>query len=620
MKELLKIVTCGSVDDGKSTLIGRLLYDAHLLLQDQEAALLRDSRTRGKGGEPELSFLLDGLIAEREQGITIDVAYRYFATKKRSFIVADAPGHEEYTRNMAVGASFADLALLLLDASKGIRTQTRRHLKILSLFGVRHFVFAVNKMDLVSYSEEVFQSISADLSKLAEAMPVDSLAMIPVSALYGENVTEASAAMPWYDGPALLPYLEDTEIREVQKEGTVLPVQRVAKTKDRGRFVQGTLACGSIHTGDVLTVLPSGTVSRIVSILAAGKAADCAFEGEAVAVQLADEIDNSRGSVLVQGCSLKIGERLISKLLWMDDQPLLPGKRYRMKLSSEEQTVSTLQILYKEEMEEGRQAEDGGRRAADSVVKNEIAVVEFASSSSLVFDSFEAHPALGRYILIDPVTDETAGAGVILCEEPGARAEGKEYQAEGKEKKIMTRSERAALLGQTPRTLWMTGLSGAGKTALSRVLEKEFALRGMHSMLLDGDELRRGLNQDLGFTKEDRSENIRRIAETARLLNDAGLIVIVSAISPFEEDRMKAREIIGEESFIEIYVNTPLEECEKRDAKGLYRKVREGLIPDFTGISSPYEPPAAPDITIDTSGRTEEEAGAELLRKILEML
>lgn len=600
MRELLKIMTCGSVDDGKSTLIGRILYDAHLLLTDQEAALANESRAKRGDDSLDYSLLLDGLIAEREQGITIDVAYRYFATDARSFIVADTPGHEEYTRNMAVGASFADLALLLVDASRGVQIQTRRHLRICELCGIRHFVFAVNKMDLAGYEEAVFRSLAEELTALASPFAPASLAIFPISAARGDNVTKQSDAMPWYDGPALLPYLEQFEAEPVPEEGFVLPIQRVSRPDDTRRFYQGQISCGSVRPGDLLTAHPNALKTHVDAILVSGAPAREASAGMAVSISLTDEIDLSRGSVLTGGTLPVTGDSFACTVLWMDDAPLLEGRRYRIKLATQTQVVTVLKILHKED------PETGARHPASRLVKNEIGVLEVASAMPLVFDSFASHRALGRFILIDLLTDQTAACGTI--QKPLHRGENLTPVHTD-----ITREIRAGRLGQTPKTIWFTGLSGSGKSTLANALEQMLTAQGLHTMLLDGDNVRLGLNRDLGFSEEDRIENIRRVAEVAKLMNDAGLIVLTAFISPFSSDRETAREIIGSGDFIEVYVSTPLSECEKRDAKGLYQKARNGEITNFTGIDSPYEPPVSPAVTIDTTGRTVQESAAEVL-------
>ncbi len=600
-KDILKLLTCGSVDDGKSTLIGHLLYDAKLLYADQEQALLLESSAAKSDGSLDYSLLLDGLVAEREQGITIDAAYRFFTTKRRSFIVADTPGHEQYTRNMAVGASFAELALMLVNAQTGLLTQTKRHLRIARLVGIRHVLFAVNKMDLVDYAEDVFKKIEADILAFAGPLAFDSLTVLPVSAKLGDNLTSPSQKMPWYSGPTLLSFLEEVDIPKRSEEGTILPVQRVARDEEGRRFYQGTVESGRLALGDTVTVYPSTLTATVAAIRSAGVNTDHAEKGEAVAVAFSEERDISRGDVIACGTNLTASSLFEASLLWMDETPLVEGKRYRIKLATQERGATAMRLKYKEDIDTGL------KEAAKQLEKNELGRVDFAVSPDLVLDSFDRHPSLGRFLVIDRLTNHTAGCGVIHY--PLRRAHNLIPQETD-----ITRKIRAKMLGQTPKTFWFTGLSGSGKSALANALEKELAAMGRHTMLLDGDNIRLGLNNNLGFTKEDRVENIRRVAEAAKLLNDAGLIVLVSLISPFEDDREAARQIIGEGSFVEIYVSTPLEECERRDPKGHYKKARSGEIPNFTGINSPYEPPAKADIEIDTTGLDV----ADALRRLME--
>ncbi len=601
---LLKFITCGSVDDGKSTLIGHMLYDAKLLFADQERALELDSRVGSRGGEIDYSLLLDGLMAEREQGITIDVAYRYFTTERRSFIVADTPGHEEYTRNMAVGASFAQLAVILVDASQGILIQTRRHARICALMGIRYFVFAVNKMDLVRYSREEFKRIEKEIRKLAVDLDLFHVRIIPVSATEGDNVTVRSVKMPWYGGPALLEYLESVDVDDgTEEEGFVMPVQRVCRPDASFRGFQGQASSGSISVGDEVTVLPSGENACVESVLLADKNVQDAHRGQALTIQLNREVDVSRGCVFVKGTQLKVSRMFTASLLWMDDAELVQGKNFLVKIGTKMLPATVMAVKYKVDIHSGEHL------AAARLYKNEIAVCDIALAEEAVFDVFAAHRDLGCFILIDRVTDMTSACGVI--EHSLRRADNLTWQ-----KLDITRETRAAAMGQKPVTLWFTGLSGAGKSALANEVEKALSVQGKHTMLLDGDNVRMGLNQNLGFEEKDRIENIRRVAEVARLMNDAGLIVLTSFISPYESDRARAREIIGSTNFIEIYVNTPLEECERRDVKGLYKKARNGQIPNFTGISSPYEPPVHAEVEIDTSRCTLEEAADYILKEI----
>lgn len=595
MKSLLKFITCGSVDDGKSTLIGHMLYDAKLLFADHARALELDSRLGNRDGKMDYSLLLDGLVAEREQGITIDVAYRYFSTERRSFIVADTPGHEQYTRNMAVGASFADLAIVLVDARQGILTQTKRHTRICALMGIRHFVLAVNKMDLVYYNQAVFDEIKADYLAFTTALKADSIEVIPVSASEGDNVTTCSKQTPWYTGKPLLTWLEEIDISPAGgQEPFVMPVQRVSRPNHTFRGFQGQVESGSISVGEEVSVLPGLEKAAVKSILAAGKSTNTAVAGQPATLQLDREVDVSRGNVLTQDDALEIADLLTATLLWMDDTELVAGRNYLIKIGTKTLAAMVMRIKSKIDINTGEQV------AADRLFKNELAVCDLALSEKMVFDRFERHKSLGGLILIDRVSHMTSACGVI--EHVLRRSENVVWQETD-----ITRTIRATQKRQKPLTVWFTGLSGSGKSTLANALEKRLVALGRHTMLLDGDNIRHGLNKNLGFKEVDRVENIRRAAEVARLMNDAGLITILSFISPYESDRESAREIIGED-YVEVYVSTPLAVCEQRDVKGLYRKARAGEIPNFTGISSPYEVPEHPDIIIDTSRMTIEEA------------
>lgn len=604
MKGLLKFITCGSVDDGKSTLIGHMLYDAKLLYADQKRALELDSRVGSREGEIDYSLLLDGLMAEREQGITIDVAYRYFTTDNRSFIVADTPGHEEYTRNMAVGASFANLAVILVDASQGILTQTRRHARICSLMGIRCFVFAVNKMDLIHYDAYKYRKIAKDIRKLAVDLELNSIKIIPVSATEGDNVTRKSANMPWYTEETLLEYLETVDVDQgTIEEGFVLPIQRVCRPNHTFRGFQGQIESGEVMVGDEITVLPSSERAKVQSLLITDKDAVSAKKGQAVTIQLDKEIDVSRGCVMVKDTELMVANMFTTTLLWMDDVRLVQGKGFFIKVGTKMIPATVMRLKYKIDINSGEHI------PAEMVYKNEIAVCDIALAEKIVLDKFEKHRTVGSYILIDRVTNMTSACGVI--EHSLRRSDNLVWQ-----NLDITREIRSEKMGQRPATLWFTGLSGAGKSTLANEIEKLLSVNGKYTMLLDGDNVRMGLNKNLGFEEEDRIENIRRIAEVAKLMNDAGLIVLTAFISPYQSDRMNAREIIGEGNFVEIYVSTPIEECEKRDVKGLYQKARKGEIPNFTGISSPFEPPQSPEIVIDTSKYSVEEAAAIVLKEI----
>lgn len=599
---MLKFLTCGSVDDGKSTLIGHMLYDAKLLFADQKQALELDSKAGSADGGIDYSLLLDGLMAEREQGITIDVAYRYFATQKRSFIVADTPGHEEYTRNMAVGASFAELAVILLDAAKGVLLQTRRHTRICSLMGIRDFVFAVNKMDQVGYDAGRFEELARDIRTLMAEFPVHTLQIIPVSAVKGDNVTERSGRMPWYDGLPLLPYLESVETdRTREGRGFCLPVQRICRPNQSFRGFMGGIKSGEVCVGDEVTVLPSRERARVKEILTGFASVQRAAAGQPVNLTLDREIDVSRGCVIEKESGAHVGNLFAASVLWMDEELLIPGKSYLLKLGTRKVPCTVQKIRYQTDINTGEHL------PAQRVCKNGIACCEVLTAENIVLDRFENSRTLGGFILIDRITDMTSGGGVV--EEILTRNTEIYWQ-----ELDITREIRARQMNQTPITLWFTGLSGSGKSTIANALEKRLAAMGRHTMLLDGDNVRFGLNKDLGFDQAGRIENIRRIAEVCRLMNDAGLIVLTSFISPFAADRENARTIIGASSFAEIYVSAPLETCEKRDVKGLYRRARAGEIQHFTGISSPYEAPEKPEITIDTTDCTVEEAMEMVLK------
>ena len=595
MKSLLKFITCGSVDDGKSTLIGHMLYDAKLIFADQEQALKLDSKVGSRGGEIDYSLLLDGLLAEREQGITIDVAYRYFTTEKRSFIVADTPGHEEYTRNMAVGASFADLAVILVDASQGILIQTKRHARICALMGIRYFVFALNKMDLIHFDREKYIRLEKEIKKLAVELDLVNVKVIPVSATEGDNVTKKSANMSWYKDETLLEFLENVEIDSSDEKGFVMPVQRVCRPDHTFRGFQGQIENGSVTVGDKVSVLPSGEKAEVKTILMGNTEVDSARAGRPVTIQLWKEIDVSRGCVFVKDTDLFVLSMFTATILWMDDEKLVEGKNFLIKLATQSMPATVMRVKYKVDVNSGEHI------PVRNLYKNEIAVCDIALARKTVFDVFSSHRTMGEFIMIDRISNMTSACGVI--EHPLRRADNLTWQQTD-----IDRTIRSTKMNQKPVTLWFTGLSGAGKSALANAIEKSLSLRGKYTMLLDGDNVRMGLNKNLGFEEDDRIENIRRVAEVSKLMNDAGLIVLTSFISPFRLDRRNAAEIIGKESFIEIYVSTPIAECEKRDVKGLYKKAREGKIPNFTGVNSPYEPPENPNIIIDTSNCSIDEA------------
>lgn len=598
---LLKFITCGSVDDGKSTLIGHMLYDAKLIFADQKRALELDSKVGSRDGKIDYSLLLDGLMAEREQGITIDVAYRYFSTENRSFIVADTPGHEEYTRNMAVGASFASLAVILVDASQGVLVQTRRHARICSLMGIRHFVFAINKMDLVHYNQMKFKKIEKDIKILMAEFDYGTLQIIPVSATEGDNITKRSDKMPWYQKGTLLAYLENVDVS--QKDEIMafsMPVQRVCRPNHNFRGFQGQISSGEISVGDTVTVMPSREKAKVTQIFEGDQAVEHSGRGHAVTIQLDTEIDISRGCVIERDYELSVGSMMAVSLLWMDDNSLVSGRNFWLKIGTQMISATVMNIKYKIDVNTGAEV------YADAIYKNEIAFCEISVGSNIVFDRFENNRELGSLILIDRITNMTSACGIVMY--PLTRGGNLTWQDTD-----ITRQMRENSLEQKAVTVWMTGLSGAGKSVLSNEVEKRLFAKGKHTMLLDGDNVRMGLNKNLGFTEEDRIENIRRIAEVSRLMNESGLIVLTAFISPYRLDRRNAKEIIGEDSFVEVYVSTPLEECEKRDVKGLYQKARAGKIPNFTGITSQYEEPEHPDITVDTSKHTLEECAEIIL-------
>ncbi|WP_102335675.1 adenylyl-sulfate kinase [Salimicrobium jeotgali] len=602
MGSLLKFITCGSVDDGKSTLIGHMLYDAKLLFADQEKALELDSKVGSRGGDIDYSLLLDGLMAEREQGITIDVAYRYFTTDDRSFIVADTPGHEQYTRNMAVGASFADLAVILVDATKGVITQTKRHARICYLMGIRHMVLAVNKMDLIDYDEEAFRKINRDFETLISSFVDVETTAIPVSATEGDNITSNSTNTPWYDGLPLLTYLEHADVtKEEEKAPFIMPVQRVSRPGHHFRGFQGQIESGRIHPGDEILTLPSRERATVKNLLVTDREVNRGDTGQPVTVQLDREVDVSRGNVITDA-DLPVTDRFTASLLWMEDEPLTEGKNFLVKAGTKMIPGTVAAIHHKTDINTGNQVD------VSRGVKNELLTVEVVTAEKSVFDNFRNNETLGSFILIDRVMNSTAASGVI--EETMNKSPNTVW-----EDTSITREFRSGQKGQKPITLWFTGLSGSGKSTLASEVEARLFREGYHTMLLDGDNVRHGLNGDLGFNVGDRFENIRRIAEVSRLMNDAGLITLTSFISPSQTDREKAKRIIGEE-FIEIFVNTPLEVCEERDVKGLYQKARKGEISGFTGVSAPYEAPTNPDIEVDTTDFSLEEATGYVLKEI----
>ncbi|CAK7261964.1 MULTISPECIES: sulfate adenylyltransferase subunit CysN [unclassified Shinella] len=591
-KSLLRFLTCGSVDDGKSTLIGRLLYDTKLIFEDQLAALERDSRRHGTAGdEIDFALLVDGLEAEREQGITIDVAYRFFATDRRKFIVADTPGHEEYTRNMATGASTADLAVVLVDARQGILRQTCRHAYIASLLGIRHIVLAVNKIDLVGYDRAVFDGIVADFRAFAGDLGFTTIQPIPLSARHGDNVTRPSENTPWYQGPHLLDHLETVPVEQDGREKPFrFPVQYVSRPDLDFRGFAGQVASGSVAVGDPVTVAKSGQSTRIRQIVTRDGSLDRAVEGQAVTLVLADELDVSRGNMLVApGDRPVVADQFQAHVIWFDATPLIPGRNYILR--TETDSVETTVTALKYEVDVNTFA----HLAAKALHMNGVAVCNFSTRAPIAFDSYAANRATGNFVLIDRMSNRTVGAGMI--DFGLRRAENVHWQA-----MEVDRRARAALKHQKAAVVWFTGLSGSGKSTVANRLERLLHAEGRHTYMLDGDNVRHGLNKDLGFTAEDRVENIRRVAEVAKLMSDAGLIVLVSFISPFRSERQLARDLMVEGEFIEVFVDTPIEECARRDPKGLYKKAMRGELANFTGISSPYEAPENPEVHLQTVG------------------
>lgn len=613
-KDLLRFLTCGSVDDGKSTLIGRLLYDSHMIYEDQIEKVRKDSKVYGTTDDSfDPALLTDGLKAEREQGITIDVAYRYFSTDKRKFIIADCPGHEQYTRNMATGASTCNLAVILIDARNGVITQTRRHSFICSLLGIKHLVVAVNKMDLVDWSEDIYNSICHDYNDVVSRLGFSDIHFIPMSALKGDNVVEHSAHMPWYDGPTCLHHLENVNISTDRNLIDMrLPIQYVMRPNLDFRGFSGTISSGVVRVGDRVTSLPSRRESSIKAIYGPDGECSEAFSPMAVTVTLEDEIDASRGNMLVPVNNVPhIGNEFEAMVVWMHEDSARKGKSYLVKHTTNMVPGVMSDIRYKINVNTMKR-EKPTEKEADSVSLelNEIGRCHVTLHRPIAFDAYERNRATGAFIIVDRLTNVTVGAGMIvdrIVSHPRHQTSPVSKNIV-KSESLVTRSDRQELLGQRGATIWLTGLSGSGKSTIAQQLEKHLVESGRLCYVLDGDNVRHGLNRDLGFSMEDRKENIRRIAEVAALMNDAGVIVITSFISPYLADRRAAREIIGDEAFVEVYVDTPIEICEQRDPKGLYKKARSGEIQQFTGISDPYEAPENPELTLETENISPDKA------------
>jgi len=607
-KGLLGFITCGSVDDGKSTLIGRLLYDSKLIYEDQLATLESDSKRIGtQGHNIDFALLVDGLAAEREQGITIDVAYRFFSTERRKFIVADTPGHEQYTRNMVTGASTADLAVILVDARKGILTQTRRHSFLVHLLGIRHVVLAVNKMDMIDYDEARFDAIVADYQAFAASIDVRDFLALPISALVGDNVSSLSARMPWYRGPSLIEHLENVPLDadSAQKQPFRMPVQWVNRPNSEFRGYTGLVSAGRIQIGDKIRVLPSGRGSAISRILGPGGETSHAFAGQSITLCFQDEIDCSRGDVIASAMAPpQVADQFEATIVWMSEEPMLAGRPYWLKLG----TATVGATIYSPKYEINVNTLE--HLAAKTLAMNAIGVCNLATDRPIVYEPYADNRDLGGFILIDRLSNATVAAGLLHF--ALRRSQNIHWQA-----LEVSRDSRAALKNQRPAVLWLTGLSGAGKSTIANLVDKKLNRMNRHTFLWDGDNVRHGLNRDLGFTDADRVENVRRIGEVARLMTDAGVIVITAFISPFRAERQMVREMMQPGEFFEVFIDTPLAEAEARDVKGLYRKARAGQLANFTGIASPYEVPVAPDIHIDTTQMSAEEAATLIVERLL---
>ncbi len=604
-RDTLRFAMCGSVDDGKSTLLGRLLAEAGMVPEDRLAQMIRDSKKHGTcGGAPDYALLLDGLEAEREQGITIDVAWRYFGTDKRAFIVADCPGHAQYTRNMASGASSAELGVVLVDARAGVQTQTRRHTAILAMFGLRRVLFAVNKLDLIDYNHARYHAIELECEKLAHDLGISHADAIPVSAIHADNLVAHSPNTPWYAGKSLLEYLETVQVERRTDAAFALPVQWVNRPDHSFRGYAGTIAGGRVAPGNEVLVLPSGQRSRVARVVGGDADLDSAGAGQAVTLTLADQIDVARGDVIADPAHPpEVAAQFACHLLWLDDAALLPGRRYLMKLATREIGAQVTEIKHR--IDPDTQA----HLAATRLVANEIGYCNLSLDADIAYRPYKQDRRLGGFILVDRETNATVGCGTL---DFGLRRDRNVHW----QQLDVDRAARAKIKGQTPRCLWFTGLSGAGKSTIANLVERRLLSEGYHTILLDGDNVRHGLNRDLGFTDADRVENIRRVAEVAKLMMDAGLIVLVSFISPFRAERRMARDLIGEGGFMEVFVDAPLAVCEQRDVKGLYAKARAGKIANFTGIGSPYEAPEAPEIHL----RSDRESAAESAARVADLL
>jgi len=599
----LRFITCGSVDDGKSTLIGRLLFESKAIFDDQLKSLESDSKKYGTQGEKiDFALLVDGLQAEREQGITIDVAYRFFSTEKRNFIVADTPGHIQYTRNMATGASTAALAIILIDARKGVLLQTRRHSRIAAMMGIKHVILAINKIDLVDYNENIFFEIIEDYKKFSAELNFSSVQAIPVSGLEGDNITKISLRMPWYDGPTLMQYIEEIDVDGSDYNKSLrFPVQWVNRPDLNFRGFCGCLAQGTVRLGDAVRVLPSGVITKIKSIYHGFNHVKKAVEGNAVTLTLDDEVDVSRGDVIVSlDAPFEMANQFEAKLLWLNDNPLFPGRQYILKIGTKEVIATVNSIKYSIDVN------SGGHLVAKLLDVNDIGVVNIITSEPILCEEYSSSRTLGGFILIDKQSFATAGAGMI---DFALRRSGNINWQKLDVNKIL----RSGQKNQTPKCFWLTGLSGSGKSTIANLLERRLFSENKHTYILDGDNLRYGLNKNLGFNQSDRVENIRRVAEVAKLMVDAGLVVIVSAISPFRDDRNMARSLFDEDEFVEIFVDASIDVCEKRDVKGLYLKARQGQLKNFTGIDSPYEPPENPEITLRTEDKSIDDCVNQLI-------